>query len=78
LITKTQKSEDDFIAILNPIEAGGGVWRPTYKKALENSFMVEMHVHSPISHSQLKEKNIRPITLIVWVLGEGGKIPNKG
>ena len=31
---------------------GGGVW----KKALENKYWVEMYVHSPISHGQLKEK----------------------
>ena len=28
-----------------------------------------MHVHSPIFQGQFKEKKIRPITLIVWVLG---------
>ena len=27
-----------------------------------------MHVHSPIFRGQLKEKKIRPITSIVWVL----------
>ena len=33
----------------------------------------EIHVHSPIWHGQLKEKQIRPITLIVWVLGRVDK-----
>ena len=28
-----------------------------------------MHVHSPISHGNLTEKNIRPITVINWVVG---------
>ena len=38
-----------------------------------------MHIQSPIFHGQLKEKEIRPITLIVWVLGRvEKKIPNKG
>jgi len=32
---------------------GGGGW----KKALENRYMVEMHVHSPIFQGQLIEKN---------------------
>ena len=39
-----------------------------------------MHVHSPIFHGQLTGKKIRPITLIVWVLGclkKGKKIKNK-
>ena len=34
-----------------------------------------MHVHSPIFHGQLKEKNVRPITLIVCVLGRVEKMP---
>ena len=37
-----------------------------------------MHVHSPIFHGQLKEKKIRRINLIVWVLGRMGKNPKKG
>ena len=37
-----------------------------------------MHVHSPIFHGQLKEKKIRPITLIVWVLERAEKMPKKG
>ena len=37
-----------------------------------------MHVHSPIFHGQLKEKKIRPITSIVWVLGRVEKMPKKG
>ena len=41
----------------------------TLEKALENKYRVEMHVHSPIVHGQLKEKKFRPKTLIVWVLG---------
>jgi len=36
-----------------------------------------MHIHSPICHGQLKEK-IRPITLILWVLGRVKKMPKKG
>ena len=63
--------------IINPIKAGesesmyslgGGCLAPPWKKALENRYGVEMHVHSPICHGQLKENKIRPITLIVWVL----------
>ena len=58
---------------------GGSVWRPPpLEKALENRFRVEMHVHSPIFQGQLKEKKIRPITLIVWVLGRVKKMPKKG
>ena len=38
---------------------GEGVFgAPPWKKALENRYRVEMHVHSPISRGQLKEKKI--------------------
>ena len=37
-----------------------------------------MHVHSPIFQGQLKEKKIRPITLIVWVLEGLKKCLKKG
>ena len=47
----------------------GGVWRPPpRKKAFKNRCRVETHVHSRIFQGQLIKK-IRPITLIVWVLG---------
>ena len=36
-----------------------------------------MHVHSPIFQGQLKVKKIRPITLIVWVLGRVEKNSKK-
>ena len=42
---------------------------PPWKKALKSMYRVEMHVHSPISHGNLTEKKIRPITVIVWVVG---------
>ena len=48
---------------------------PPRKKTLENRYMIEMHNHSPIFHGQLIE--IRPITLIVWVLGRVEKKPKK-
>ena len=56
---------------------GGGHLAPPLKKAIENRYMVEMHAHSPIFHGQLKEKKIRPITFIVWVLGRVEKGSNK-
>ena len=38
-----------------------------------------MHIHSPIFHGRRKENKIRPITLIVWVLGRGlKKMPRMG
>ena len=46
---------------------------PLTKKALENRYWVEMYVYSPIIQGQLKK--IRPITLIVWVLGRIEKMP---
>ena len=45
--------------------------------AIENRDRVEMHVHSPIFHGQLKEK-VRPITILVWVLRRVEKMPKKG
>ena len=39
------------------------------KKALENRHRIEMHVHSQIVRGQFKKKKMRPIILIVWVLG---------
>ena len=56
---------------------GEGVFGAPWKKALENRYRVEMHVHSPICHCQLKENKIRPISLIVWVLGRVEKMPKK-
>ena len=43
-------------------------------EASEDRYRVEMHDHSPIFQGQLKEKKIRPITLIVWVLGRVKKM----
>ena len=57
---------------------GGAFGAAPQKKALENRYRVQMHVHSPIFQGQLREKKIRPITLIVWVLGRVKKMPKKG
>ena len=57
---------------------GGAFGAPPRKKALENRYRVEIHVHSPIFQGQLKETKIRPITLIVWVLGRVKKMSKKG
>ena len=57
---------------------GGAFGAPPYKKALENRYRVEMHVHSPIFQGQFKKNKIRLITLIVWVLGRVKKMPKKG
>ena len=48
---------------------GGRPTPPPLEKALENSYRVEMHVHSPNFQGQLIGKKIRSITFIVWVLG---------
>ena len=49
------------------------------KKALENRYRVEMHVHSPIfSRPAHRKKKIKPITLIVWVLERVKKCLKKG
>ena len=56
-------------AEFNPIKAGGSESMYSLKKALENRYKAEMHVHSPIYQGQLIEKKIRSITYIVWVLG---------
>ena len=37
---------------------GKDVWRPPPKKALENRYRVEMHVHSTIFQGQLEEKKL--------------------
>ena len=50
---------------------------PPWKKALENRYRVEMHVHSPIFQGQLIENKIRSITFLVWVLGRVKKISKK-
>ena len=54
----------------------GGASHPLKKKALENRYRVEIHVHSPIFQGQLIEKKIRSITFLVWVLGKVKKMPN--
>ena len=61
----------------NPIKAGGSesMYR---KKALENRYRVEVHVHNPICQCQLIEKKIRPIASIVWVQGRVEKKRQKG
>ena len=46
---------------------------PPQKKALDNSYRVEMHLYSPIFQGQLIEKKIRSITFRVWVLGKVDK-----
>ena len=54
------------------------LWRPPpLETGLENMYRVEIHVHGPIFHFQLKKK-IRPITLIVSVLGRVKKCLKKG
>ena len=49
-------------AEFNPIKAGGSESMYSLKKALENRYKAEMHVHSPIYQGQLIEKKIRSIT----------------
>ena len=36
-----------------------------------------MHIQSAIFQGQLREKKVRPITFIVWVLGRVEKMPKK-
>ena len=65
---------------MNLCIAWGGVSHappPSKKKALENRYRIEMHVHSSIFQGQLKEKKIRSITLIVLVLGRVEKSAKK-
>ena len=41
---------------INPVKAGGQ--NLCIKKALENRYRVDMHVHSPNFHDQFKEKKL--------------------
>ena len=74
--------------LFNPIKAGrgeglnlcidrGASYAPPPKKALENMYRVEIHVHSPNFQGQLTEKKTRSINFVVWVLGRVGKMPKK-
>ena len=59
------------------VELNSLAYNRVQKKTLENRYRVKLHDHSPIFRDQLIEKKIRPIVLIVLVLGRVEKMPKK-
>ena len=64
------------LIVVNPVQAGGLNLFIAWGGASGIIVWVEMHFYSPIFQSQLIEK-IRPITLIVWILGRVEKNAKK-